>query len=82
MRARTSLYAVAMVLAGFLIAGVGTIAVIADRHCGSEFNYYGCDVPTTNIRKDDSQVTPPPQQLSPRATKQPLVFLQHTHVHL
>jgi hypothetical protein len=29
----------------FSLACAGTFVFLVDRHCGSEFNYYGCDTP-------------------------------------
>ena len=25
---------------------------LSDRHCGSEFNYYGCDTPMAGVRNE------------------------------
>jgi hypothetical protein len=42
---------------------------LTDRHCGSEYNYYGCAAPTANIRNETPQVAPPQQQQLSRGTR-------------
>jgi hypothetical protein len=41
---RLRAYAAAGILL-FSLTCAGTLAWLVDRHCGSEFNYYGCDAP-------------------------------------
>jgi hypothetical protein len=53
--ARPRLFAIAFVLAGavlFVFALLGTVVFLSDRHCGSEFNYYGCDTPISGVRNE------------------------------
>ena len=57
--ARTRLLAIAIVLAGaslFVLALVGTTVFLSDRHCGSEFNYDGCDIPSAGVVNKGDQV--------------------------
>jgi hypothetical protein len=77
LRAPPRIFAFAGFMAGvslFALALLGTIVFLAGRHCGSEFNYYGCDAPTANIRNENSQFAPPPQQLSRGTRKRPSRF--------
>jgi hypothetical protein len=46
---RARILAAAFVLAGalfYIVALLGTMVFLSDRQCGSEFNYYGCDIST------------------------------------
>jgi hypothetical protein len=61
---RTRLFAIAIVLAGaslFTFALLGTMVFLTDRHCGSEFNYYGCDIPTAGVVDKGDQVAHAPR---------------------
>lgn len=72
LRAPSRIFAVAALLAGaslFVFALLGTIVFLTDCHCGSEYNYYGCDAPTANIRYETPQVAPPKQQQLSRGTR-------------
>ena len=62
--ARTRIFAIACFLAGaslFIFALLGAIVFQTDRHCGSEFNYYGCDTPTAGVRHEGGQVVREPR---------------------
>jgi hypothetical protein len=57
---RTRLFAIAIVLAGaslFIFALVGAIVFLTDRHCGSKFNYFGCDIPTAGVADKGDQTS-------------------------
>ncbi len=62
--AQTRIFAIAVCLAGaslFIVALLGAIVFLTDRHCGSEFNYYGCDTPTAGVRHEGGQVVREPR---------------------
>ena len=65
--ARTRFFSIAIVLAGallFIFAAVGTMVFLTDRHCGSEFNYYGCDLPMAGVVNKGDQVVRAPRTRS------------------
>jgi hypothetical protein len=65
------LYWLAFVLAGalfFVFVLLCTIGLLAESRCGATFGYYGCDVPTANIQKENNQLSSP-QQFSRGTTR-------------
>lgn len=53
------LYALGFISAGAIlsvIVGLGTIVFLASGNCGSDFDCYGCKVPTADIRKEVAPV--------------------------
>jgi hypothetical protein len=70
MTLRSGLYTLAFVLSGaclFIFAGLGSVALLADRVCSASFGYYGCETPAANTNDQLALLQPsrPHDETSP-----------------